>query len=632
VCGICGIVDRDQPDLSQIQQQMLDVISHRGPDDRGTYYEPGVALGMQRLSIIDLAGGKQPIYNEDESIVVVLNGEIYNYRLLRREMEVRGHKFRTASDTEVIVHLYETYGIDCVRYLRGMFAFALWDSNQQSLLAARDHLGVKPLYYTECEGQFIFASEIKSILRHPAIEARLNLKALSDYLSLRYVPAPKTLFEDIHTLPPGHRIIHISGRTRIERYWDVEFSEPSPADTLSDDEYLRQLEALLKESVEMQLMSDVPFGAFLSGGIDSSIVVALMSRFQNSPVKTFSAGFHGDGTDEYNELPYARMVARHLRTDHHEVIVTPDDFLKYNEKLVWHLDQPLADYTEIAYYMVSHLASRQVKMVLTGEGGDELFAGYARYGGERYVPLVSRLPSSVRTLAVKTSDQYGGMRRAKAALYALSHTDEADRHINWLPNFNGKRKKALLSHDVKSTLGHYHTSNVFEEKLAASSTDNRLNRMLYTDTKLWLPDYLLSRGDKLTMSASLEGRVPLLDHKFVEFAARLPTRFKINGNRHKYLLKKAAADYLPPEIIRRKKKGFPVPVPNWLRKEANPYMRDLLSKRHINRRGLFNHAYVEQLMREHEVGFADHATMLYGLINLEHWFTHFIDASRVKAR
>jgi asparagine synthase (glutamine-hydrolysing) len=627
VCGICGIVDQARTDLSQIQQQMLDVITHRGPDDRGTYYEPGLALGMQRLSIIDLAGGKQPIYNEDEQIVVILNGEIYNYRSLRRELEGRGHQFRTESDTEVIVHLYETYGVDCVKHLRGMFAFAIWDSREQTLLVARDHLGVKPLYYAQLEGQFIFASEIKSILRHPAIEARLNLKALSDYLSLRYVAAPKTLFEGIHSLPPGHRIIHKNDQLTIESYWDVEFSEPSSSETLSDETYIEQLEALLKESVEMQLMSDVPFGAFLSGGVDSSLVVALMSQFLSSPVKTFSAGYRGGGTDEFNELPFARQVADHVGTEHYEVIVTPDDFLNYNEKIVWHLDQPLADYTEISYFMVSQLASKHVKMVLTGEGGDELFAGYARYAGERYYPLVSRVPSSLRSLAAQTADQYAGMRRAKAALYAFTHSDEADRHINWLPNFNGKRKKALLTHDVRKALGHYHTSEIFGEKLAASGTDDRLNRMLYTDTKLWLPDYLLIRGDKLTMASSLEGRVPLLDHKLVEFAARLPTHLKINGSRRKYLLKQVAVQYLPPEIIRREKKGFPVPVPNWLRHEANQYMRDHLSNDCIKRRGLFNHDYVEELMREHEAGFADHATMLYGLINLEHWFTLFVDSA-----
>jgi asparagine synthase (glutamine-hydrolysing) len=631
VCGICGIVDQAHTDLSQIQQQMLDVITHRGPDDQGTYYEPGLALGMQRLSIIDLAGGKQPIYNEDESIVVILNGEIYNYRDLRHDLEDRGHKFRTESDTEVIVHLYETYGIDCVKRLRGMFAFAIWDSNQQSLMVARDHLGVKPLYYTRQRGKFIFGSEIKSILQHPNVEARLNLQALSDYLSLRYVPNPKTLFEDIYALPPGHRVILVSGKARIESYWDVEFSEPFAAERLSEEEYLEQLEALLKESVEMQLMSDVPFGAFLSGGIDSSIVVALMSRFLNSPVKTFSAGFEGGGTEEYNELPYARLVAKHVKTDHHEVIVTADDFLKYNEKIVWHLDQPLADYTEIAYYMVSQLASKQVKMVLTGEGGDELFAGYARYAGERYSHLADRVPHSIRNLAVRTADSYAGIRRAKAALFALSHANEADRHINWLPNFNGKRKRSLLSNDAQQALGSYHTADVFAEKLHVSGTKDRLNRMLYTDTKLWLPDYLLIRGDKLTMAASLEGRVPLLDHKLVEFAASLPPRLKINGSRRKYLLKRVAAKYLPPEIISRKKKGFPVPVPNWLRKEANGYMRDMLSKSRIKQRGLFNHEYVEELICEHEEGFADHATMLYGLINLEHWFQLFVDAKPAKA-
>ncbi|RMF81834.1 MAG: asparagine synthase (glutamine-hydrolyzing) [Chloroflexi bacterium] len=625
MCGICGVYDEQRTAFPHLIRPMLDSMIHRGPDDEGIYQDEDVILGMRRLSIIDLDGGQQPIYNEDGSVALVFNGEIYNYRLVRANLEKKGHRFNTNSDTEVIVHLYEEYGVDCVLHLRGMFAFALWDTNTRNLLVARDHLGIKPVYYTTQGNRLIFASEIKTLLQHPAVEARLNLKALSDFLSLRYVPAPHTLFEDIMVLPPGHRIIHNGEDVRIESYWDVVFSEPSDTTRLSEQEYLIQLETMLRESVEMRLMSDVPFGAFLSGGVDSSTVVALMSQMLNTPVKTFSVGFRGEGAEDYSELPYARMVAEYYETDHYEVIVTPQDFIAHTEKIAWHLDQPLADYAEIAYYMVSELASRHVKMVLTGEGGDELFAGYGRYAGERYASVVQLTPQPLMSLALTVSKQFPRMRRPKAALFALAQADEATRHINWLPNFNSERKQALLTDEVSAALNGHATRDAFAAMLARSGSDDFLNRMLYTDTKLWLPDYLLSRGDKLTMSVSVEGRVPLLDYKLVEFAAKLPPDLKMNGGQRKYLLKQISRRLLPADIIDRKKKGFPVPVPIWLRREANPMMHDLLSSETIKRRGLFNADYVEMLINEHESGFANHATMLYGLMNLELWQSLFID-------
>jgi asparagine synthase (glutamine-hydrolysing) len=627
MCGICGIYEYRNPERAApgMLDSMLAVIHHRGPDEDGRLIDGALAMGMRRLSIIDLAGGTQPLYNEDQTVGVLLNGEIYNYHSLRAALEQRGHRFRSNSDTEVIVHLYEEYGTDCLLQLRGMFGVAIWDGPKKRLIVARDHLGVKPIYYTTSGGRFVFASEIKSILQHPAITARLDMQGLSDYLSLRYIPAPRTLFEEIHALPPGHCIVCEPGKLWIEQYWELEFSEPEASAERSEGEYLEELDTLLREVVAMQLMSDVPFGAFLSGGVDSSTIVALMSGMLQEPVKTFSVGFAGEGSDAFSELPFARTVAQAFETEHHEVIVTAADLVNELERVTWHLDLPIADYAQIAYYKVAALAGRSVKMVLTGEGGDELFAGYGRYMGEKVHSWYQHVPGSLQSTLLRVVERLPQARREKAALYALSGASEAERFLHWIPNFNSSRKAALLSSEAQTALAGYQTSEGIARQFERSSTCNPLNRMLFVDTKTWLPDYLLNRGDKLTMAASLEGRVPLLDYKLVEYAARLPPHLKIKGLKRKYLLKKAASKFLPADIINRKKKGFPVPVPIWLRREANSFMRDLLAPETIKRRGYFSPAYVEQLMKEHESGFADHATMLYGLMTLELWFQRFID-------
>jgi asparagine synthase (glutamine-hydrolysing) len=395
---------------------------------------------------------------------------------------------------------------------------------------------------------------------------------------------------------------------------------------LTEEVYAEQLEALLRESVKLQLMSDVPFGAFLSGGVDSSLVVALMSQFMSEPVKTFSVGYDGGGSS-FSELPYARLVAQKYHTDHHEVFINAEDFVSGMQSATWHLDQPIADYAEVAYLAVAKLAGEHVKMVLTGEGGDELFAGYGRYAGEQFSPLFNRhIPNAFKSLALDLSDRIPKLRRPKSALYALCQPDEATRFANWIPLFNDQRKAQLLSGDLNRVLNPNSANDVFREQLRHTNVKDPLSRMLYTDTKLWLPDYLLSRGDKLTMAASLEARVPLLDYKLVEFAASLPSHLKLKGLAQKYLLKKVARRMLPSEIIDRKKQGFPVPIPLWFRNEAHSFLRDTLSPSVIKSRGLFNPAYVEKLLVEHETGFADHATMLYGLVSVELWQQMFIDA------
>jgi asparagine synthase (glutamine-hydrolysing) len=626
MCGICGIYEykTHKPVEQAVLLDMLHVLQHRGPDDAGLFLDKDLALGMRRLSIIDLNGGKQPICNEDGTISTVFNGEIYNYRELRKQLQSRGHVLATASDTEVIVHLYEDFGEECVQHLRGMFGFALWDKKGRRLFVARDRLGIKPLYYTQRGGRLIFASEIKAILQHPSVQACLNEEGLSNFLSLKYVPAPQTMFEGIYALPPGCSLTCDANGVKVRRYWDLSFADHRKGQR-SEKSYAEQLEALLKECVKLHLVSDVPFGAFLSGGLDSSTIVALMSQFLNEPVKTYSVGFEGDG-EAFSELPYARLVAKKYQTDHHEVIIGPSNLVDLAEKVVWHLDQPLAEHATLANYMVAELASRQVKMVLTGEGGDELFAGYARYSGERLSPLFQRFPKAVRSLAMAASDRIPGLRRQKLALFALCQPEEAPRFANWFPLFNSEMKQALLSPDLKETLSAYDADEVFAEHLARTDATTPLNRMLYVDTKLWLPDLLLARGDKMSMAVSLEARVPLLDHKLVEFAATLPQELKVKRLVRKYLLKKVSEAWLPHEILHRKKQGFPMPSSLWLRNEVRPFLRDVLSPSALRRRGLFNPRFVEKLINQHQSGFADHGSLLWGLMSVELWQRIFLDS------
>ena len=626
MCGIAGIFEyqNGQAVSPELLDAMLAIIRHRGPDDQGVHLEGPLGLGMRRLSIIDLAGGHQPIFNETGDVVIVFNGEIYNYVELREDLRRRGHTFATASDTEVIVHLYEEMGTDCLQELRGMFAFALWDRRRQELFIARDRLGIKPLYYTEAGGRLIFGSEIKSILLHPAVTARLDPAALSNFLSLRYVPAPQTLFQGIHALPPGYSLICNQEGLRVGPYWDLSFPDGQGWDR-SEAEYMEELEALLTESVRLRLRSDVPFGAFLSGGVDSSLVVALMSQFLDEPVKTFSVGFHSDPPGQ-DELPFARQVAQQFSTDHHEILVAPHHVSDLAEKVTWHLDLPLADQATLAVYMVSELAARHVKMVLSGEGGDELFAGYARYSGERFSPLFQRMPAGLRSLALGLTGRLPGLRRPKLALYALSQPDEVTRFLHWFPLFNQEMKAQLLAGGFRQRLnGGVSSDHVFGQALARTDARMPLHRMLYVDTKLWLPDYLLLRGDKMSMANSLEARVPLLDHKLVEFAAALPPHMKLRRMTRKYLLKRVASTLLPDSIVHRKKKGFPIPIYDWFRRELRPFVRDTLSPEALKRRGLFDPAYVGKLLDEHESGFADHGLLIWGLMGVEFWHRQFID-------
>jgi asparagine synthase (glutamine-hydrolysing) len=621
MCGICAAVAPGaEPALSVgLLGEMLESLRHRGPDSGGEHHGEGVSLGARRLSIIDLEGGDQPLSNEDGTIVVVQNGEIYNYRELRAGLQARGHRLRSAGDTEVIAHLYEERGDACVHELRGMFGFALWDRRRRRLLAARDRLGIKPLYHTRVGDTVLIASEIKALLQHPGLRPTLDREALAQFLALKYVPAPRTLFHGISSLPPGHLITWEGGRASERRWWDLRFETAvAPPDPVEAGE---RLLALLQESVRLHLRSDVPVGAFLSGGLDSSAVVALAAQTTRGRVRTYAVGFDGPES----ELPFARLVAERFGCEHHEVHVRPDHLVDLLGRVVWHLDQPIADEACLASYILSERAAQDVKVVLTGEGGDELFAGYARHAGERHSPYARRAPAPLRRLAVAGSDRLPGLRRPKIAVRALCEPDEAARLVAWFPLFSADARAALAADADDRARFAGAAESVVRDRLGGSDARDPLARMLYVDTTLWLPDDLLLRGDKTSMAASLEARVPLLDHHVVEFAAALPPSLKLRGRTRKRLLREIMRPFLPPAILSRPKRGFPLPFSAWLRDEVREWARDLLAPATIRRRGLFDPEVVTRLLAEHERGSADHGSLIFGLATLELWHEQYLD-------
>ncbi len=627
MCGICGVYNRTsrEPVAPALLGAMQQALLHRGPDDDGVYLddEAGVGLGFRRLSIIDVAGSRQPITSEDGQVILTFNGEIYNYRDLQQQVRQQGHTLRTSGDGEVIVHLYEQLGVECVQALRGMFGFAIWDERERRLLLARDRMGIKPIYYTVQDGTLIYASEIKAILQHPVVPRTMHLDALKMYLAMRYVPAPYTMFSGISALPPGHILIADEHGVHTHQYWDIVFQEPdSPR---SEAEYAEELEALLHEIVQLHLVSDVPFGAFLSGGVDSSTIVALMTRFLNEPVQTFSVGFAGIWS-EHSELNFAHQVVQQYHTHHRDVIVAPDDISSRAAQVIWHLDQPIGDEATVANYMVASLAGQHVKMVLTGEGGDELFAGYGRYEWEQRGAVLRRLPLTLRSTALGLSRLLPGKRGAKIALYALAHSDEAQRMRNWFAMFNSDMLADLIAgQPLETHPTSVNAEQMFRTYLARAGTDHPINRMLYVDSWMWLVDDLLARGDKTSMAHALEARVPFLDHKLVEFAARLPPHLKVNRLQRKYILKKVASTLLPDTIVYRPKQGFPLPMTEWFRTELRPWVHDLLAPATVQRRGLFNPAYVARLLDEHDRELADHSLQIWGLLSFELWQQQFLD-------
>ena len=627
MCGICGVYNAQsgEPVSQQLIEHMTHLISHRGPDDSGAYLDGSVGLGFARLSIIDLDGGHQPMSNETGDIWIVFNGEIWNYQVLRKELTEKGHQFRTNCDTETIIHAYEEYGMDCIARLHGMFGFAIWDGPRRRLLLARDRAGKKPLYYTRVDGNLIFASEIKSLLAHPRVRRRADLQALADYLSVRYVPGPATLFENIYKVLPGHWLLYENETIREECYWDFTFGK---TEHRSIKEYIYGIRQHINRAVEERMMADVPLGAMLSGGVDSSIITGTMSQLMNQPVKTFAVGFDVEG---YSELPYAKLVSDHFGTEHHGLVVKCSDMTQYWPLLTWHRDEPVSEPSDIGVYLISKLARQHVKVVLSGEGSDELFAGYPKYVVDWIARYYHLLPPPIRDqMIAPLLDQLPySMRKIKMAARTLSQP-APQRWMNWFGVFNGDSKNELLSESMKASIDN-DSSRIFRRWLEQNPQRDDLSSMLYLDTKIWLPDNLLMKGDKMTMAASLEARVPLLDYKLIEYAASIPSNIKIKPFKAKYLLKRAYEDFLPKAILTRKKMGFNVPVDTWFREgQRNLISRLLLSER-ARSRDFLNNEYVAYLLRDHMEGRTNYAGQLFSLASLELWFRIFIDSSRLES-
>ncbi len=611
MCGIAGILDQKNNIDQYRLKQMTDVMIHRGPDAEGFYIKDGVGLGHRRLCIIDLDSGGQPVHNEDKSIWVIFNGEIYNYQQLRKDLIERGHKFYTNSDTETIVHLYEDYGDDCLKKLRGMFSLAIWDSRKKRLLLARDRVGKKPLSYYHRPGYFVFGSEIKSILCDPSIDRKISLSSIDQYLKFGYIAAPQSIYTEIKKLKPGHLLIYENDRIKTKPYWKFEFNEDH---TLTEEEILNEIEYILLESTKLRMIADVPLGAFLSGGVDSSLVVALMSRLSDRPVKTFSIGFE---EDNYSELEYARIVAKHLGTDHYEEILRPD-FFDILKQLLNQFDEPFADSSMIPTYLVSKVSREHVTVALSGDGGDEIFAGYSRY------------------LNLLRASKLGGIPgvRLTANLLGLmpGFSDPLKRKLKILASSGEKRQliiSSLIEENIRSRL-YKNELNDYLRKLQPSGPEilyrdmpDCLNRWQYSDIHAYLPDDILVKVDRTSMLASLETRAPLLDHNVIEFMARVPEKLRIKNGEAKYLLKKIAEKYVPSEVLYRKKMGFAIPVDQWFRGPLKDMTREYLLSDDSKTGEFLRKDKISQLFAEHLIGRKDLSQSLYTLLYLELWLRQY---------
>jgi asparagine synthase (glutamine-hydrolysing) len=628
MCGIAGFCQfkPGAPLKMQHLQDMAETIKHRGPDDSGFYQKGPVGLAMTRLSIVDVDGGSQPQANERQNIWVVFNGEIYNHLELRKPLEKAGHRFATNSDTEVLVHAYEEYGDAFVTKLRGMFAFALWDQTFQKLLIARDHLGVKPLYYTTADGNLIFGSEIKPLLTVSTVKRQVDTKQILTLMTLQYVPSPDTLLKGVRKLPAGHTLICQKGKILIKPFWELP-KRPERVDQEVTPEKIKDWTDELQErffaSVKEQLMSDVPLGAFLSGGLDSSLVVAAMTQQTQKPVKTYSVGF--ENQHDFNELKYSQQVAKYLKSQHQEIMVDARMLNDLIPKLVKYQDDPVIDPAVLPTFVVSMFARQEVKVVLTGEGADEMFGGYRRYSFDRLAGTVGKVPGWIRKMVPFMTkglkDPY------HQAWQALQKSDLVQRHLAWsrlslestLEELAGEK----LLYEMEQSKVEESLERLFEN--AEPYGFDNFNLMLYLDLKTWLPDDLLNKVDRMSMAASLEARVPYLDHRLVEFAFGLPSGVKLRQGEGKYILKQAAQKYLPKEIIYRQKKGFAVPLGPWFRHELKPLVVDLLRSDKFKDRGYFNPSQTEKLIEEHMSGRKDHHLILYGMLLVELWHRRFID-------
>jgi asparagine synthase (glutamine-hydrolysing) len=627
MCGIVGIVERDlnRPVAAADLDRMVRMLHHRGPDEEGSITLPGVGLGMRRLAIVDLAGGQQPILNETGDVKIVANGEIYNFRALREELEAHGHRFRSRnSDIEVLVHAYEQWGEQFLPRLRGMFALAIWDGRTRTLIAARDRAGEKPLYWTETGHGLLLASEVKALLVRDEVSRELDPIALDQFLTYEYVIAPRTILKGVHKLPPAHYLKYRDGGVSVQRYWDA---ASVPVRDWKDDEAAEALREALRKAVASQLMADVPLGAFLSGGIDSSSVVALMSQASPQPVNSFSIGF-ADGT--YNELPYAREIAALFSTNHRERTVTPalDDMF---ERLVVHLDEPFADTSLFPTFSVSQLAREHVKVVLSGDGGDELFGGYDAYQAQALASKLGWMGDALMpalagvAAALPPTGKKKGLVNKVKRFSAGAATAPADLgHYRWMVYLNARDKAQLYATGLRDSLGAADVYAPVRDVLGRFSQDDVLNRQLYADLSLYLADDILVKVDRMSMATSLETRAPFLDADLMELAFSMPGHLKIRNGERKWILKRAMRDVLPESILNRRKEGFSIPMKNWLRRELQPLMRDLLSRDRVARRGLFDPDAVQQLVDMHAEGRENHAHTLFPLMVFERWATEHL--------
>lgn len=650
MCGICGEINLNKQGIrADVMRKMCDVIAYRGPDDEGMVFIKGdqyvemkkpsellakgngfeVGLGHRRLSIIDLSeAGHQPMCNEDGRIWIVFNGEIYNFQEIKERLEKKGHFFKSKSDTEVILHSYEEWGVECLSHFRGMFAFAIWDSRLQQLFMARDRLGKKPLVYFRKNGHFVFASEIKALLQVPDVERKVNDIAIHHYLTYQYVPSPDTIFEGMQKLPPAHYLLYDrKGNLKIERYWKLHFN--STHQTYPDLQELHdRIRTELEESVRLRLISDVPLGAFLSGGVDSSLIVGIMTRLSEKPVKTFSIGFE---EKEFDELSYARIVANYFSTEHHEFIVKPDA-IEMLPKLVWHYNEPFADSSAIPTYYVASLTKDFVKVVLTGDAGDENFAGYPRYLRSKWVALFTKIPKKLRKdLIPEFLRIFSSLHWREKTLNRLADfmeklsSNQARNYSEQIKFFNAEEKKDIYNEEFSKTLEHIDSVDYLIAKIEELKTDDLVDKLLYADINSYLPEDLLVKVDIATMANSLEARIPFLDHRFMEMVAGIPSKLKLRGMKSKFILKTAFKDFLPAPILKRGKMGFGVPISKWFRNELKEYVYEILLDPKTLNRGYFKGEGIERLLNDHIELHYDHSARIWALLVLEMWFRIFMD-------
>ncbi len=630
MCGIAGWANLDSKKSSQnaseaVLHQMCERMKHRGPDSEGLWTGESVALGMRRLSIIDLHTGEQPVYNEDKSIVVVMNGELYNFREVRNDLEKRGHKFETQTDTEILPHLYEEYGEAMLEHINGMFAFALWDKRKQRLFIARDRFGEKPLYYGVFDGKLIFASEPKVLLEHPSVKREINTDALRSFLSFDYVPAPASIYKNIYKLPAAHLLILEKGEVKTRRYWNLTFHKNG--NTPGVEKAATDLRELLADAVRMQLVSDVPLGILLSGGVDSSTVAAFATQFSTERVKTFSIGFE---EDSFDESKFAREVAAHLGTEHYEDKLSVERAADLISEIGTWLDEPMSDGSLLPTFLLSRFVRKYVTVALGGDGGDEIFAGYPMYFGHKMArvydsiprilragviePIVNNLPVSTKNL----SFDYKAKRFVAASKY-----DVVTRHHSWFGSFSIDQQSDLLTKDVLA-----HTSSDIykgaKDLLKITDAETEIEQMQFLDMNFYMAEDILTKVDRASMAVSLEVRAPFLDPRVAQFAASLPLEYKLKGNKGKYILKKAVEPLLPKSILQRPKKGFGIPIAEWLKGRLNPLMHDLLAPERLKNQGLFDEKFVQKLIKEHETSAASHHKQLWTLLVFQLWFDNFM--------